>query len=118
MLKYAIVVDEVTKACNVGIGTDTAYYKSIGMTEMEVEQCSWNGGWYVAGYVPKEPEEHVKQVRLSNLKSQLLELDNKAIRSLRAKAAGTATEEDEAYLEENELMAEQIRAEIRELENV
>lgn len=55
MIKYAQIIDEETKACNVGIGTDVEYYKSIGMTEMDVEQA-YNGVWYLTGYAPQPPE--------------------------------------------------------------
>lgn len=54
MLKYAEIIDQETKRCNVGIGTDVEYYQSIGMTEMDVEQA-WDGGWYLKGYVPAKP---------------------------------------------------------------
>ena len=55
MLKYAKIVNEETKQCDVGTGTNTRFYESIGMTEMEVEQA-YNGQWYVQGYVPEKPE--------------------------------------------------------------
>ena len=38
MKKYAKITDEKTKLCNVGIGNKIEFYKSIGMSEMEVEQ--------------------------------------------------------------------------------
>jgi len=64
MKKYAIIADENTKRCNVGIGTDTEFYESIGMTEMDVEQA-YNGDWYVEGYAPQESiEEKNEQIRL------------------------------------------------------
>lgn len=56
MKKYAKVIDEETLACEVGTGTNTAFYQSIGMSEMDVEQA-WNGAWYVAGHAPEEPEK-------------------------------------------------------------
>ena len=37
-------IDEETKQVNIGTGTNTTFYKSIGMTEMEVEQA-YNGQW-------------------------------------------------------------------------
>ena len=37
MKKYAKIINEETKACEVGLGTNSAFYQSIGMTEMEVE---------------------------------------------------------------------------------
>ena len=53
MIKYAKIIDEQTKECSVGTGTDAEFYKSIGMTEMDVEQA-YNGGWYLVGYAPKK----------------------------------------------------------------
>lgn len=55
MKRFAKIMNEKTKECSVGIGTNTEYYKSIGMTEMDVEQA-YNGAWYVAGYAPEKPE--------------------------------------------------------------
>ena len=66
MKVYAQIIDEETKQVNIGIGTNTTFYKSIGMTEMEVEQA-YNGQWYVAGYVPAQPIEEVRQTKLSEL---------------------------------------------------
>lgn len=60
---YAKIENEETKVCSVGIGTDTEFYRSIGMTEMEVEQA-WNGAWYLKGYAPEKPaEEKAAEVR-------------------------------------------------------
>ena len=58
--KYAKITNEETKACSVGIGTDEEFYKSIGMTEMEVEQA-YNGQWYLKGYAPAEPEPTIEE---------------------------------------------------------
>ena len=61
MLKYAKIVNETTKLCSVGIGTNAKYYKSIGMEEMDVEQA-YNGQWYVKGYAPQpgqKPKEEI-----------------------------------------------------------
>lgn len=59
MIRYAIIVNEETKAVDVGLGTDTEFYQSIGMEEMEVEQA-YNGQWYVKGYAPTQPLQEVK----------------------------------------------------------
>ena len=56
MKKYAKIINEETKACEVGLGTNTAFYKSIGMSEMEVEQA-YDGSWYLKGYAPEKPTE-------------------------------------------------------------
>ena len=57
MLKYAMIDDEATKRVTYGLGTDTEFYQSIGMTEMEIEQSDVDGLWYVAGYAPMKSEE-------------------------------------------------------------
>ena len=65
MIKYAKIINEQTKECEVGIGTNSEFYKSMGMSEMDVEQA-YNGSWYVAGYAPEEPaptEEEQRQKR-------------------------------------------------------
>lgn len=71
MKKYAKIIDEQTKLCEVGIGDDAEFYQSLGMTEMEVEQA-WNCNFYVAGYAPEKPEEVIKQERIAEL-HELLE---------------------------------------------
>lgn len=60
MFKYAKITNEETKQCQVGTGTNTNFYKSIGMIEMEVEQA-YDGNWYVKGYAPSKPTERLAQ---------------------------------------------------------
>jgi len=65
MKKYAKIVNQETKLCEVGLGTNARFYESIGMTKMDVEQA-YNGSWYVSGYCPEEPaptEEEQRQKR-------------------------------------------------------
>jgi hypothetical protein len=57
MQKYAIVIDEKNMRCEVGTGTNTAFYASIGMELMDVEQSDIDGQWYRAGYAPMKSEE-------------------------------------------------------------
>ena len=59
LFKFAKVVNEETKLCEVGLGTNVAFYESIGMTEMEVEQ-GYDGNWYLQGYAPERPIEEVQ----------------------------------------------------------
>ena len=57
MKKYAKVVNEETKECSVGLGKNIAFYKSLGMNKMDVEE-SKNGSWYLKGYITEvAPEE-------------------------------------------------------------
>ena len=57
MLKYAKVVNNETKECEVGLGTNTEFYESIGMTEQDVE-CAYTGFWYLTGYAPQPSIEY------------------------------------------------------------
>lgn len=111
MIKYAKITNEKTRQCEIGIGTNTNFYKSIGMTEMDVEQA-WDGSWYVAGYAPEKPaptKEEIKQLRIAYRREHI---DNQTLERNRKMANGTWTQEDEAeylaldaevtaYIEEN-----------------
>lgn len=69
MKKYAQIIDEQTKACSVGLGTNSTFYESIGMTEIEVEE-GYDGGWYVAGYAPVKPHELIEAEALAQAKAE------------------------------------------------
>lgn len=75
MIKYAKIIDEETKLCEVGLGTNNVFYASIGMKEMDVEQA-YNGQWYVKGHAPAEPETD-KQARVREIRNQMLEKSDK-----------------------------------------
>jgi hypothetical protein len=73
MLKYANVLNEETKQCVVGLGTSSAFYQSIGMTEMDVEQA-YDGSWYLLGYAPVKPEptkEEIQALRSDAYKAEI-----------------------------------------------
>lgn len=78
MLKYAIVTNEQTKACDVGLGTNANYYESIGMTEMEVEQ-GYDGNWYLQGYSPEKPQEQIEAEALAQAKAVRAEAVSKIV---------------------------------------
>ena len=65
MIKYAKIINDATKLCEVGLGDTVDYYKSLGMTTMEVEQA-YNGSWYLEGYAPIKPEPSLEE-QLSKL---------------------------------------------------
>lgn len=111
---YAKIINEETKQCEVGIGTNTEFYKSIGMTEMDVEQA-YNGQWYVAGYAPEKPaepeptNEDIKQRRAS-LYADLI--DPLHAEKQRKAVLGTWTEELEAeYVAKVKELSEKIQNE-------
>jgi len=74
MKRYAKIENEKTKVCSIGIGTNTKFYQSIGMSEMGVEQ-GYDGQWYLQGYAPQKPQEvkeqEVRAVRNSYLKKYI-----------------------------------------------
>lgn len=75
MKKYARIVNEETKACEVGLGTNSKFYQSIGMTEIEVEQA-YDGSWYVKGFAPEKPVEE-KEAEVRAVRNQYLEQTDK-----------------------------------------
>ena len=78
MKVYAQIIDEETKQVNIGTGTNTAFYKSIGMTEMEVEQA-YNGSYYLKGYAPTQNLDELKSEKLSELTTITNKFDNQLV---------------------------------------
>ena len=75
---YAIIENEETKQCCVGVGTDSEYYESIGMTLQDVEQGS-DGSWYLLGYAPKPSFEKLQSKKLKEITSWRDEAISKGI---------------------------------------
>ena len=74
MKKYAKIINEETKLCQVGSGSNTDFYKSIGMVEMEVEQA-YDGNWYLAGYAPVKPEPTKEEQQKAREEAYRAEVD-------------------------------------------
>lgn len=70
MLKYAQIVDESAGAVNVGLGDDSEFYESIGMSLMDVDQAA-DGGWYLAGKAPAPSAEYQARQLYAKLKADL-----------------------------------------------
>lgn len=114
MIRYAKIIDGSNLKCNVGIGSNEEFYKSIGMEKMDVEKA-WDGDWYKSGFAPTKPASVEKEEKIQGLKAQLTVIDEKSNRSMRAILAGTATEDDRTYLANLETQAEDLRRQLREL---
>ena len=105
MLKYAKITNEETKSCDVGLGTNIDFYKSMGMTEQEVEQA-YDGQWFLKGYAPTKPAPTIAE--------QVIALENeyKMVRWQReiilASDSG-ASDYVKSKAQEIENLAEQIR---------
>lgn len=70
MIKYAKVINEETKQCQVGLGTNEQFYQSIGMTKMDVEQA-YDGGWYIYGHAPQKPHNDTILDQIKELEEQI-----------------------------------------------
>lgn len=75
MKKYAKIINNDTKTCIVGDENgNVEFYKSIGMTEQNVEQA-YNGSWYLEDYAPEKPQELADQEEILELKQYLNDTD-------------------------------------------
>lgn len=74
---YAKIIDEKTKECSVGLGTNAEFYRSIGMTEMDVEQA-YNGNYYIKGYCPEKLRE-IKEQEIRQIRNEYLEDTDKFV---------------------------------------
>lgn len=74
MKKYAKILNENTKEVQVGLGSNTAFYISCGMTEMDVEE-SQNGCWYLINYKPVAPQKSYIEKRQAEYPSLSDQLD-------------------------------------------
>ena len=57
MIKYAKVINNETGLCEVGLGSNSNFYKSIGMKELDVEQSEIDNEWYLSEKCPHKTEE-------------------------------------------------------------
>ena len=112
MLKYAKIINNETKLCEIGAGTNNEFYKSIGMTEQEVEQA-WNGAWYLAGYAPEKPQEEKDKEEITRLKDELAATDYKIIKCSEYNLAGQSLPYE---IEELHAKRQALRDRINELE--
>ena len=64
MKKYAKIINDQTKQCIIGIGTNETFYRQNGMSQMDVEQA-YDGNWYLKGYTPVPPEPSYAEKRLA-----------------------------------------------------
>lgn len=119
MKKYAKVTNEETKACDVGLGTNTKFYKSLGMTLQDVEQA-YDGGWYLEGYAPSKPEPTIQE-QVAELEKQIEELNTKMLRDIIILNDTNATEEEkeqaQTYFNNKIAQKQELVDKINELKN-
>ena len=71
MIKYAIIINENTGRVEVAEGTNTEYYISIGMEEIDVDLSEVDNNWYLYDKCPhysEEEKEEQERGRISHLK--------------------------------------------------
>ena len=77
MKRYAKINNDQTKSVDIGIGTNTDFYKSIGMELLDVEQA-YDGQWYLQGYAPTKSDDEQAleelQKEQTSLETQIAEL--------------------------------------------
>lgn len=62
MIKYAKVINNLSGLCETAEGSNIDFYKSIGMTQLDVEQSEKDNNWYLASKCPHyTPEEKAQQ---------------------------------------------------------
>ena len=119
MLKYAKIINEKTKQCEVGLGTNIAFYKNIDMTKLDVEQGY--DGWYLKGYAPQKPLEELKEEKIQELKNNCqnyIYSKYPIYKQLNA-ASGLATEEEISqminFIQQTRLICEEKEQQIKYL---
>lgn len=106
-MKWAKVIDDEKKTCEVGIGTDGEYYRQQGYRYVDVEQAA-NGMWYLKGYTPMLPYTPEVLEKIADLKKELSTYDYIGVKI----ATGCATIEQYA---EQIAYCEELRKQIRKL---
>lgn len=105
---YAKIINEETKLCEVGTGTNVEFYKSIGMVDMAVEQA-YDGAWYVEGYAPEKPAPTKEEQEQARAGAYASEVDPLHARKARKTILGEWTEEEEAeYIEKVKALSAEI----------
>lgn len=62
MKLYGSIIDNETGLCSVGTGTNTEFYKSIGMVELDVQQSDIDSNYYLIDKCPmKSDEQKIKE---------------------------------------------------------
>lgn len=83
MNKYVKFNEETGLCTEIGEGTNTEFYKSIGMVYKDVEQSEVDGQWYLSSkcphYTDEEKLEKVKANKLSELTSITSKFDNQLV---------------------------------------
>ena len=97
MIKYAIVLNELTGLCDIATGTNEDYYKSIGMKLLDVQQSDVDGLWYLIDKCPMKTDEQKAQEEAQRV--ALLNLTGADVERAIYKAKGMDFDDIIAFLE-------------------
>ena len=61
MIKYAKITNQETGLVEVGLGTNEQFYRSIGMTKLDVLQSDIDNQWYLKDKCPMKTDEEKEQ---------------------------------------------------------
>ena len=61
MIKYAKIINEEPGLCEVGLGTNSSFYQSIGMVQLDVQQSDIDNNWYLVDKCPMKTDEEKAQ---------------------------------------------------------
>lgn len=72
MIKYCKIINKEKGLVEIGTGTNANFYKSIGMTQLDVQQSDIDGAWYLTDKCPMKTEEEkiqeeTKRIAMLNL---------------------------------------------------
>lgn len=112
MLKYGKVLNEKTGLCEVGTGTNYNFYKSIGYTELNVQQSDIDNVWYLAEKCPMKTDEKKAQEEAERI--AMLSLTAADVERAIYKAKGIDFD-DVLYLVEAQPLAEREGLDIKAL---
>ena len=92
MIKFAKVINKETGLCEIGLGTNTEFYKLIGMTEKDVKQSDIDNNWYLTDKCPMKDVEEIETERKKAFKSQFFEIKDFGWYRKQPKGYGSAIE--------------------------
>ena len=104
MIKYAKIINKETGLCEVGIGTNTDFYTSIGMVHLDVQQSDIDNQWYLIDKCPMKTDEQKAQEEKERI--ALLSLTRGDVFRALYLAKGVTRDQIRAMIENNELISE------------
>lgn len=114
MKKYAKIINEQTKEVAVGLADrpdeeTQNLWSNFGMSPQTVEQ-SYDGRWFLAGFVPAEPQRSDEEIRQQRAEAYLQQTDVLTAEYTRKSVLGLLTEERKREIErELQTITQQIK---------